>query len=42
MFQLQDHETSLSTAFIKFLESESQPKPQLPALPISNSVSNLI
>ncbi|XP_011500517.1 PREDICTED: thyroid receptor-interacting protein 11-like [Ceratosolen solmsi marchali] len=30
-------DTSLSSAFVKFLESESQPKPQLPALPISNS-----
>ncbi|XP_058796926.1 thyroid receptor-interacting protein 11-like isoform X2 [Phymastichus coffea] len=32
-----EQETSLSSAFIKFLESESQPKPQLPPLPISNS-----
>ncbi|XP_031778415.1 thyroid receptor-interacting protein 11 isoform X2 [Nasonia vitripennis] len=32
-----EQEASLSSAFIKFLESESQPKPQLPALPISNS-----
>ncbi|KAJ8679691.1 hypothetical protein QAD02_015478, partial [Eretmocerus hayati] len=32
-----EQEASLSSAFVKFLESESQPKPQLPALPISNS-----
>ncbi|OXU27879.1 hypothetical protein TSAR_003871 [Trichomalopsis sarcophagae] len=32
-----EQEASLSSAFIKFLESESQPKPQLPALPISSS-----
>ncbi|XP_012214535.1 thyroid receptor-interacting protein 11 [Linepithema humile] len=32
-----DQEASLSTAFVRFLESESKPKPQLPALPIVNS-----
>ncbi|XP_051171433.1 thyroid receptor-interacting protein 11-like isoform X2 [Leptopilina boulardi] len=32
-----DTEASLSAAFVKFLESESAPKPQLPALPISNT-----
>nr|XP_003701706.1 PREDICTED: thyroid receptor-interacting protein 11-like [Megachile rotundata] len=32
-----DHETSLSAAFVRFLESESKPKPQLPALPIQTS-----
>ncbi|KAI4495969.1 hypothetical protein M0802_008184 [Mischocyttarus mexicanus] len=31
--------TSLSAAFVRFLESESKPKPQLPALPISSSSS---
>ncbi|XP_066599423.1 thyroid receptor-interacting protein 11-like [Prorops nasuta] len=30
-------ETSLAAAFVKFLENASEPKPQLPALPISNS-----
>ncbi|XP_018399446.1 PREDICTED: thyroid receptor-interacting protein 11-like [Cyphomyrmex costatus] len=34
---LKDQEASLSTAFVRFLESESKPKPQLPALPILNS-----
>lgn len=37
---LQYQEASLSTAFVRFLESESKPKPQLPPLPIVNSVSN--
>ncbi|XP_033213023.1 thyroid receptor-interacting protein 11-like isoform X2 [Belonocnema kinseyi] len=32
-----DEEASLSAAFVKFLESESAPKPQLPALPLSNT-----
>lgn len=32
-----DAEASLSAAFVKFLESESAPKNQLPALPISNT-----
>ncbi|KAL6436248.1 hypothetical protein ACFW04_004666 [Cataglyphis niger] len=31
---------SLSTAFVRFLESESKPKPQLPLLPIVNSSSS--
>ncbi|XP_028049835.1 thyroid receptor-interacting protein 11 isoform X2 [Monomorium pharaonis] len=35
-----DQEASLSTAFVRFLESESKPKPQLPALPIVNSSSS--
>ncbi|KAL0127445.1 hypothetical protein PUN28_005620 [Cardiocondyla obscurior] len=35
-----DHEASLSTAFVRFLESESKPKPQLPGLPIGNSPSS--
>ncbi|XP_043489277.1 thyroid receptor-interacting protein 11-like [Polistes fuscatus] len=34
-----DQEASLSAAFVRFLESESKPKPQLPALPISSSSS---
>lgn len=34
-----DQEASLSAAFIRFLETESKPKPQLPALPISSSSS---
>ncbi|XP_070162015.1 thyroid receptor-interacting protein 11 [Polyergus mexicanus] len=33
-------EASLSTAFVRFLESESKPKPQLPPLPIVNSSSS--
>ncbi|XP_018307548.1 thyroid receptor-interacting protein 11 isoform X2 [Mycetomoellerius zeteki] len=37
---LKDQEASLSTAFVRFLESESKPKPQLPALPIVNSPSS--
>ncbi|XP_071553727.1 uncharacterized protein [Temnothorax nylanderi] len=37
---LKDQEASLSTAFVRFLESESKPKPQLPALPIMNSPSS--
>ncbi|XP_011692596.1 PREDICTED: thyroid receptor-interacting protein 11 [Wasmannia auropunctata] len=37
---LKDQEASLSTAFVRFLESESKPKPQLPALPIANSASS--
>ncbi|XP_011876922.1 PREDICTED: thyroid receptor-interacting protein 11-like [Vollenhovia emeryi] len=37
---LKDREASLSTAFVRFLESESKPKPQLPALPIVNSPSS--
>ncbi|KYM76468.1 Thyroid receptor-interacting protein 11 [Atta colombica] len=37
---LKDQEASLSTAFVRFLESESKPKPQLPALPIINSPSS--
>ncbi|XP_076620266.1 uncharacterized protein LOC143341307 isoform X2 [Colletes latitarsis] len=32
-----DQDTSLSAAFVRFLESESKPKPQLPALPIQTS-----
>ncbi|KZC10008.1 Thyroid receptor-interacting protein 11 [Dufourea novaeangliae] len=32
-----DQEASLSAAFVRFLESESKPKPQLPALPIQTS-----
>lgn len=32
-----DQEASLSAAFIRFLENESKPKPQLPALPIQTS-----
>ncbi|XP_043279342.1 thyroid receptor-interacting protein 11-like isoform X2 [Venturia canescens] len=32
-----DQEASLSAAFVRFLESESKPKPQVPALTISNS-----
>ncbi|XP_017762227.1 PREDICTED: thyroid receptor-interacting protein 11-like isoform X1 [Eufriesea mexicana] len=32
-----DHEASLSAAFVRFLENESKPKPQLPALPIQTS-----
>lgn len=35
-----DQEASLSAAFVRFLESESKPKPQLPALPISSSSSS--
>ncbi|XP_015185314.1 PREDICTED: thyroid receptor-interacting protein 11-like isoform X2 [Polistes dominula] len=34
-----DQEASLSAAFVRFLETESKPKPQLPALPISSSSS---
>ncbi|KAK2587260.1 hypothetical protein KPH14_002996 [Odynerus spinipes] len=34
-----DQEASLSAAFVRFLESESKPKPQLPGLPISSSSS---
>lgn len=34
----QDQEASLSAAFVRFLESESKPKPQVPALTLSNSV----
>ncbi|XP_011158549.2 thyroid receptor-interacting protein 11 isoform X2 [Solenopsis invicta] len=34
-----DQEASLSMAFVRFLESESKPKPQLPALPIVDSPS---
>ncbi|XP_011153440.1 thyroid receptor-interacting protein 11 isoform X2 [Harpegnathos saltator] len=37
---LKSEETSLSAAFVRFLESESKPKPQLPALPILNSPSS--
>ncbi|XP_032668053.1 thyroid receptor-interacting protein 11-like isoform X2 [Odontomachus brunneus] len=37
---LKSEETSLTTAFVRFLESESKPKPQLPALPILNSPSS--
>ncbi|XP_026826589.1 thyroid receptor-interacting protein 11 isoform X2 [Ooceraea biroi] len=37
---LKEDEPSLSTAFVRFLESESKPKPQLPALPIVNSTSS--
>ncbi|XP_018354865.1 PREDICTED: thyroid receptor-interacting protein 11-like isoform X1 [Trachymyrmex septentrionalis] len=37
---LKNQEASLSTAFVRFLESESKPKPQLPALPIVNSPSS--
>ncbi|XP_053975196.1 thyroid receptor-interacting protein 11-like isoform X1 [Hylaeus volcanicus] len=32
-----DQDASLSAAFVRFLESESKPKPQLPALPIQTS-----
>ncbi|XP_076289352.1 uncharacterized protein LOC143213413 isoform X2 [Lasioglossum baleicum] len=32
-----DQEASLTAAFVRFLESESIPKPQLPALPIQTS-----
>ncbi|KOC70257.1 Thyroid receptor-interacting protein 11 [Habropoda laboriosa] len=32
-----DQEASLSAAFVRFLENESKPKPQLPALPIQTS-----
>ncbi|XP_076236768.1 uncharacterized protein LOC143180717 isoform X2 [Calliopsis andreniformis] len=32
-----EQEASLSAAFVRFLESESKPKPQLPALPIQTS-----
>ncbi|KAG7206748.1 hypothetical protein KM043_000671 [Ampulex compressa] len=32
-----DQDASLSAAFVRFLETESKPKPQLPALPISTS-----
>ncbi|XP_014205065.1 thyroid receptor-interacting protein 11-like isoform X2 [Copidosoma floridanum] len=35
-----DQEASLSTAFIRFLENESQPKVQLPAMQLSNSPIN--
>ncbi|KAL6266878.1 hypothetical protein P5V15_003706 [Pogonomyrmex californicus] len=35
-----DQEASLSAAFVRFLENESKPKPQLPALPIVNSPSS--
>ncbi|KMQ84737.1 thyroid receptor-interacting protein 11 [Lasius niger] len=37
---LKYREASLSTAFVRFLESESKPKPQLPPLPIVNSSSS--
>ncbi|GAB1864758.1 Thyroid receptor-interacting protein 11 [Camponotus japonicus] len=37
---LKYQEASLSTAFVRFLESESKPKPQLPPLPIVNSSSS--
>ncbi|XP_012260912.2 thyroid receptor-interacting protein 11-like isoform X2 [Athalia rosae] len=35
--QSKDQEASLSAAFVRFLESESKPKAQLPALPISTT-----
>ncbi|XP_026668003.1 thyroid receptor-interacting protein 11-like isoform X2 [Ceratina calcarata] len=34
---IKDQEASLSAAFVRFLENESKPKPQLPALPIQTS-----
>lgn len=37
---LKYQEASLSAAFVRFLESESKPKPQLPPLPIVNSSSS--
>ncbi|XP_014484270.1 PREDICTED: thyroid receptor-interacting protein 11-like isoform X2 [Dinoponera quadriceps] len=37
---LKGEETSLSAAFVRFLESESKPKPQLPALPILNTATS--